>query len=102
MSTSTRRDAAFQDRRSLRRGVVLDRRARADELPVAEGVVEARDRWPELAVARPRRRVGGELARVGVLPLVRDAGLDRVGRVLEGVVLAGHLVLLDLTDLLAD
>ena len=68
--------------------VCLDRGAGANELPIAEGVVQAGDERPELAIARPRRGERRDLARVRVLPLVGDAGLDRVGRVLERVVLA--------------
>ena len=47
----------------------------------AVALVDARHRRPVFRL--PQRRIGerGELARVGVLPVVRDAHLDRVGRV---------------------
>ena len=54
----------------LRLGVGLDGRTGADQVAVAVDVVDAAHRRPELVLARPRRRVGGLLARVGVVPVV--------------------------------
>src|SRR6185436_5157815 len=82
--------------------VGLDGRAGAHELPVAQHVVEACHRRPELVAAQPGQGVGGPLARVGVLPGLGQKVLRRVGGVLEQVVLARLGALLDLGDLLAD
>src|SRR5688572_21828962 len=83
-------------------GVGLDRFAGAGEVAVAPDVVDAADRRPELVVLEPRRREGGVLARVGVLPGVGGDGLGRVRGVAEGALLGAHAPLLDLAHLVAD
>src|SRR5688572_9097704 len=49
--------------------VGFDRRTGADELSIAEHVVEPPHRRPELVGAQPGQGIGGALARVGVFPL---------------------------------
>ena len=64
-----------------------DRRARADEVAVAEDVVDAADGGPEFVVAQPGGRVGGLGAGVGVVPRLGREGVGGVGRVFEEIVL---------------
>ena len=77
-------------RRQRGYAVLLDRRAGADQVAVAVGVVDAADGRPELLLARPGGGEGGALAGVGVLPLVGGDDLGGVGRVLEQVVRRGR------------
>ena len=42
-----------------------------NKIPIAVNIVDARDRGPEFVFARPRRRIGGLLSRVGAIPFVR-------------------------------
>src|SRR2546425_9359104 len=52
-------------------------RSGADKVPVAVGVVNARDRRPELALAHPRQREGRLLAAVRPVPLRGRHDLSR-------------------------
>src|SRR3989442_1249322 len=83
--------ARFRSRARLQLRVFADVRAGAEELAVAEHVVEASDRRPELGGAHEGQREGRALARVGVGPLGGEQRARGVGRVLEQVVLARHL-----------
>src|SRR4051794_40608407 len=68
--------------------VALDRRAGADEIAVAQRVVDAAYGRPVLVGAHPGHREGGLLARVGALPLGGQQHLGGVRGVLQHVVLA--------------
>ena len=61
----------------------------AEQVAVAVGVVDARDRRPELVLAQPGRGIRRLLARVRTRPLGRGHRRGRVRRVLERVVLRG-------------
>ena len=79
--------------------VLLDRRAEADEVAVAVGVVDPRHVRPELLLAGPRRRERRLFAGVGVRPGVGGDHARGVRRVLERVVLRVDLPLDDPGDL---
>src|SRR5688572_14029337 len=97
------RDRLDWMKRVLPLGLVrVHRRAGADEVAVAVGVVDAADEGPELAFAQPRPRVGGLLAAVLVRPRVADQRRGRVRGVLQDVVGAVGAAFLDGPDLLAD
>src|SRR5690606_27276893 len=83
--------------------VGVHRRAAADQIAIAERIVDAADRRPELAVLpQERQRVDGLLARVGVRPLGRADVRGGVWRVLQDVVLRIGLAVDDVLNLLAD
>mmetsp|Transcript_19985 Transcript_19985/g.64911 ORF Transcript_19985/g.64911 Transcript_19985/m.64911 type:complete len:484 (-) Transcript_19985:1651-3102(-) len=77
----------------------LHGRARADEVPVSVGVVDAGGGRPELLRLEPRNRVGPLCARVGPVPLLGHAYGHGVRRVLKHVVLLRLHARLDLGDL---
>ena len=51
--------------------------AGAEQIAIAVNVVDPGDRGPEFVLARPGRRKGGLLARVGMVPFVRGDLLAR-------------------------
>src|SRR6185436_10922801 len=66
----------------------LYRGARAEEIPVAVGVVDSSDARPELVGADKRQRKSGLFPRVGMGPVACRNGFGGMGRVLQEVVLA--------------
>src|SRR5687768_2141599 len=82
--------------------VRLHPHARAHEVPVPPGAVDAADGGPDLVLARGGGREGGALAGVRPVPCVgRDLG-EGVRRAGEEVALAVGRAALDLADLLPD
>ena len=73
-------------------------RAARDEVSVAVDVVDARGLRPELVRASPFNRERTEIARVRAVPLLRGDDLRGVRGVLENVVLAVHLTVLNVAD----
>src|ERR1044072_5111281 len=88
--------------RSLNARILLHRRARAHEVAVAVGVVDTPDGRPELVLAHPLHRERRALARVRPRPLVAQDHLERVRRVLQGVVVLRERAARDLADLAAN
>src|SRR5690606_4376869 len=68
--------------------VGLDRRARADEVAIAVGIVDPRNRRPELASAQPGYRIGRLLPGIGMRPVRRTDVLGRMRRLLQRIVRA--------------
>src|SRR5262249_34683776 len=87
---------------SARLRVILGGRAAADELPVAEDVVQPSHRGPELGRADKRGGERPELPGVRAVPGIGGDHLGGVRGVLEHVPLARLPSGLDLADLLAD
>ena len=93
----------FEERKEERRlSVVFDGWAGADEVAIAESVVDTGDRGPELVGASPRGGVGGLFARIGPIPFGGHDDLSGVRGVFEGVVVFGEFALFDGADLFAD
>src|SRR4051812_22078674 len=82
--------------------VLIHRRARANEVSIAVGIVYATDGRPELVVLQPRGGEGSLLSCVLVVPVVDADRRDRVRRAFERVVGAVVLADLDRADLFAD
>src|SRR5688572_1423486 len=77
-------------------------RAGGEEVPVAEGAVDAADRGPDLVGARRVAGEGGALPRIGAVPGVGGALRQGMRRAGEQVPLPVGGAPLDLADLLAD
>lgn len=85
--------------------VVLDWRARTNQVPVTVCIIKTLRTRPELATVRstqPLHRVRCPLASVRAVPFIGDEHIERVGRVREDIVVLGHGTGLDVTDLLAN
>src|SRR5262249_36308627 len=82
--------------------ILLDGRTDADQVAVAEGLVDPRDPRPDLEFPRGRRGETRALARVGPVPLVRGYLLKRVGSIVQQVFVPRRYPRLDLGDLFAD
>src|SRR5206468_6724515 len=80
----------------------LNRWTAAEQVPVAVDVVDARDRGPELVLARPGSRERRLIAGVRPAPFVGRDGARGVGCALEDVVLAVGPAVFHGTDPLAD
>ena len=92
-----------RDHGHLRSGQIrFHARARADEVAVAEDVVHAADRGPELPVAQAFHGESGLLPAIRAAPAIGGHLVGGVRRVLEQVVLGVLAPLLDLHDLVVD
>ena len=77
-----------------RLGVGLQRRTGADEVAVAEDIVDAVDRRPVFVDAEGARRVAGLFARIGAVP-VADEIFHRMRRILQRIVHPVHPAIID-------
>src|SRR5688572_8940640 len=84
-----------------RSSVAFDRWAGADQVAIAEDVVDATDRWPVLAFDQRRNRVHRLLAAVRVSPLADDFG-GGVWRVFQRVVVLVQRTVFHCADFFAD
>src|SRR6266705_1224904 len=73
---------------SAARLVAVCRRARADEMAISIGFVDAAHAGPEFMVAYPGSRKGSLFTAVGSIPFVGRHHLCRVGSVLQQIICA--------------
>merc|ERR1719273_36796 len=79
--------------------ILLDRRASADQVTVAVGLVDAADRGPDLASQHdPVGWIASLLSGVAVVPLVGDQVAQSVRRVLEHIIFFVNLATLNFCD----